>query len=328
MTESPDAADVPAAGTMDPEISLPPRVTYGGNSSASVVETKGLSKDFGTTRALIDLDLEIAAGTVFGFLGPNGAGKTTMIRLLLDLIRPTKGTARVFGHDVTTDSIEVRRRCGYLPGELKLPVNRTAEQLLRHLARLRGDVDWRRVRDLAERLGLDLGRKIGEQSKGNRQKVGLVAAFMSDPDLLILDEPSSGLDPLRQQDVRDLMRETAAAGRTVLLSSHDLDQVEHVADQVGIVREGVLVAREDVSVLRSRAVREVTVQFEGAAPTLAGIEGVEVAESSAGLLRLKVTGQMDQLVKALAKSTVTALTSSRPGLDEIFLSYYEADRER
>lgn len=297
-------------------------------SGVAAIETVGLGKDFGSTCALADLDLRIESGTIFGLLGPNGAGKTTMIRLLLDLIRPTSGSAKVLGLDVAGSSVEIRRRCGYLPGDLKLPENRTARQLLGHLSRLRGDVEWQRVLELAARLGLDLDRKVGEQSKGNRQKVGLVAAFMSEPELVILDEPASGLDPLRQQDVRDLMREAAAGGSTVLLSSHDLDQVEHVADQVGIIRAGLLVAHEDVSTLRSRAVREVRVQFEGTAPDVSGLADVQVAEAGPGFVHLRVLGPMDQLVKQLAKTEVISLMSSKPELDEIFLSYYEADNER
>jgi ABC-2 type transport system ATP-binding protein len=290
----------------------------------AAIETTGLSKSFGDTLALDNLDLRIEQGMVFGFLGPNGAGKTTMIRLLLDLIRPTGGTARVLGFDVNADSLEVRRRCGYLPGELKLPARSSAGQVLRHLARLRGDVDWKKATDIADRLGLDMNRRTDEMSKGNRQKVGLVAAFMADPELVILDEPTSGLDPLRQQDVRELMRETAAAGRTVLLSSHDLDQVEHVAERVGIIREGALVAHEEVAALRSRAVREVTVQYEGDQPNLSGFDGVEIVEHGDDYVRLRVTGHMDRLVKALAQANVVSISSSKPELDEIFLSYYEA----
>lgn len=290
------------------------------------VSTRGLSKAFGPVNALVDLDLEVHPGTIFGLLGPNGAGKTTLIRILLDLISPTAGRVSVFGLDVPSRSMDVRRRCGYLPGELKLPPGRTGAQFLGHLARIRGDVRRGRIEELAGRLGLDLGRKAGGQSKGNRQKIGLIAAFMSEPDLLILDEPTSGLDPLRQQDVRELMRDCADAGRTVLLSSHDLDQVEHVADRVGIIREGALVAQEDVAILRERAVRDVTVRFEGEAPSVARIPGIEVTASGPGTLRLRVSGRMDHLIKALAESDVITMTSLLPDLDEIFLSYY-GDRQ-
>ena len=292
------------------------------------IQTRNLTKHFGETRALEGLDLEVHTGTVFGFLGPNGAGKTTTIRLLLDLIRPTSGSASVLGLDVNRDSLEVRGRCGYLPGELKLPPRRTPKQFLAYMGRLRGGVDPDRIHELSDRLGLNLDRRIGDQSKGNRQKVGIVAAFMSDPELLILDEPTSGLDPLRQLDVMNLMREAAESGRTVLLSSHDLDQVEHVANRVGIIRDGRLVALEDVSTLRDRAVREVVVHFEGEVPYLSPVEGVFVIESGSDFLRLRVTGHMDGLIKALARSTVTTLSSSKPELDEIFLSYYGGSDDR
>ena len=270
------------------------------------LRTVGLSKQFGDTTALGNLDLEVPRGIVFGLLGPNGAGKTTMIRLLLDLIRPTSGNAEV----------------------LRLPVRRTGRQYLKHMANLRGGADEEFVSDLSGRLGLDLDQPIGDQSKGNRQKVGLVSAFMSRPELLILDEPTSGLDPIRQHDVQEMMRESAAAGATVLLSSHDLDQVENVAERVGIIREGSLVALEDVSSLRDRAIREVEVRFAGEVPFLGGIDGVFLVEKGDDFVRLRVTGAMDELVKTLSKSNVITLNSSRPELDEIFLSYYEDRDER
>jgi ABC-2 type transport system ATP-binding protein len=290
------------------------------------VVTRGLGKDFGDTIALTDLDLVIERGVVFGFLGPNGAGKTTLIRLLLDLIRPSRGRAEVFGFDVNSRSVEVRRRCGYLPGELRLPAGPTARQFLGHLARLRGGVESGRPESLAGRLGLDLDRRIGDLSKGNRQKVGLVAALMADPELLILDEPTSGLDPIRQQDVKELVREHADGGGTVLLSSHALDEVEHVADRVGMVREGRLVALEDVADLLAQAVRQVDVVFDGPPPAALGdLDGVEVVQSGSSSLSLRVTGPMDDLVKTLAGATVLTLNSEPPELEQVFLSYYGAD---
>ena len=291
-------------------------------ANREAIRTEGLTKEFGSTVALNGLDLEVERGTVFGFLGPNGAGKTTLIRLLLDLIRPTRGTARVLGFDAGRQSLEVRRRCGYLPGELKLPPHGTAEQFLAHMVRLRGDADWRRIYGLAEMLELDLDRSAAEQSKGNRQKPVLLSAFMFDPELLILAEPTSGLDPIRQQVVRGLIRERVAGGGTVLLSSHDLDQVEHVADRVGIIREGNLVALEDIASLRAKAVREVSVTFDGPVPELGGIPGVEIVSAPDEVLRLRVAGPMDPLVKELSRSKVVSLTSAKPDLDQIFLSYY------
>ena len=292
------------------------------------ITTDGLTKFYGETRGIESLDLRVEWGEVFGFLGPNGAGKTTTIRLQLDLIRPTRGRAVIAGLDAQSDSVAVRRLSGYLPGELKLPERRTAAGFLAHLARIRGGVAPHAVSDLAERIGLDLTRRIGDLSKGNKQKVGVVAAFMHDPQLLILDEPTSGLDPLRQQDILDLIGERAAARRTVFLSSHELDQVEQVAQRVGIVRGGRLIAVETIAALKTRAVRRVEVRLAAPAPGLArladvqGVRDVSVDDQTA---RLTVEGAMDALVKAMAELPVQTLTSEAPDLDEIFLSYYGDD---
>ena len=289
------------------------------------IETVGLTKFYGESRGIEDLDLRVERGEVFGCLGPNGAGKTTTIRLLLDLIRPTSGCASVAGLDSQAQSVEVRRLTGYLPGELKPPARSSAIDFLSFLGRLRGGVERRAVTGLAERLGLDLKRPIGELSKGNKQKVGIVAAFMHDPELLLLDEPTSGLDPLRQQDVLELVRERAAAGRTVFLSSHELDQVEHVAERVGIIRDGRLIAAEAISTLKQRALRRVEVRLAAPASGLerlrdvAGVRDVAFAD---GVIRLHIEGSMDSLVKELAQLPVQTLTSETAELEEIFRSYY------
>jgi ABC-2 type transport system ATP-binding protein len=292
------------------------------------IETAGLTKFYGAQRGIEDLDLHVEPGEVFGYLGPNGAGKTTTIRLLLDLIRPTRGRASIVGHDVSAESVEARRLTGYLPGELKPPAQSTAAGFLAYLGRLRGGVERRVIEELAERLDLDLRRRIGDLSKGNKQKVGVVAAFMHDPAVLILDEPTTGLDPIRQEDVLDLVRERAAAGRTVFLSSHELDQVEHVAGRVGIVRDGRLVAVESIAELKERAIRKVEVRLAGAADgieRLREVPGVESFARDGDVVRLEVHGSMDALVKELAKVPVQTLTSEPPELDEIFLSYYGRD---
>ena len=293
--------------------------------SVPAIETVGLTKFYGEQRGIEELDLRIDPGEVFGYLGPNGAGKTTTIRLLLDLIRATRGHATIAGLDTRSQSLEARRRTGYLPGELKVPPRSTALTYLRFLGRLRGGVDERAVSALAERLGLDLARRIGDLSKGNKQKVGIVAAFMHDPEILILDEPTSGLDPLRQQDVLQLIRERAAAGRTIFLSSHELDQVEHSAGRVGIVRDGRLVAVESMASLRQRAVRRVEVRLAQRDADVSGLErvpGVTEVSAEDGTIHLVVEGSMDALVKELARHPVQTLTSEAPELDEIFLSYY------
>ncbi len=294
--------------------------------SEAAIETAGLTKFYGDARGVEDLDLRVEPGEVFGFLGPNGAGKTTTIRLLLDLIRPTRGSASIAGLDSQAHSIEVRRLTGYLPGELKLPERSSGRAFLSYLGRLRGGVERRAIDELAERLGLELDRHVGDLSKGNKQKVGVVAAFMHDPELLILDEPTSGLDPLRQQDVLELIRERAERGRGVFLSSHELDQVEHVAGRVAIVRSGKLVAVEAVETLKQRALRRVEVQLSGPADGAEGrlreIPGVQDVSVDDGVIRLHVQGQMDALIKELARLPVQTLTSETAELEEIFLSYY------
>ncbi|HXG75852.1 MAG TPA: ABC transporter ATP-binding protein [Gaiellaceae bacterium] len=293
--------------------------------SGPAIEAVGLTKFYGGTRGIEDLDLRVERGEVFGYLGPNGAGKTTTIRLLLDLIRPTRGRAAILGLDTRRRSVEVRRLTGYLPGELNLPRRTSAFGFLTFLGRLRGGVERRRITDLAERLDLPLGRRIGDLSRGNKQKVGVVAAFMHDPEVLILDEPTSGLDPLRQHDVLDLVRERAAAGRTVFFSSHDLDQVERVAERVGIVRAGRLVAVEAIAALRDRALRRVEVRLAGPVADLERLRtvpGVRELSLADGILRCSVAGSMDALVKELAKLPVQTLTSEAPELEEIFRSFY------
>jgi ABC-2 type transport system ATP-binding protein len=293
--------------------------------TSPAIATHGLTKFYGETCGVADLDLQVEWGEVFGFLGPNGAGKTTTIRLLLDLIRATRGRAEIAGLDTRADSLAVRRATGYLPGELKLPERRTAEGFLDHLGELRGGIDRSAISDLADRLGLDTSRRIGDLSKGNKQKVGVVAAFMHDPELLILDEPTSGLDPLRQQTVLELIRERASAGRTVFLSSHELDQVEHSAERVGIVRDGRLIAVEHMAALKARALRHVEVRLLDEVPgldRLRGVPGVRDLSVEDRTVRLTVEGAMDALVKELASLPVQTLTSEAPDLDEIFLSYY------
>ncbi len=287
-------------------------------------KTEDLTKFYGAARGIEALDLEVGRGEVFGFLGPNGAGKTTTIRLLLDLIRPTRGRALIADLDARRDGLEVRRRSGYLPGELNLPPKHTGRRWLSYIARLREMPDAREADRLAERLGLDLERRIDELSKGNKEKIGVVAAFMHDPELLILDEPTSGLDPLRQRDVREMIRERAAAGRTVFLSSHELDQVEQVADRVAIIKDGRLIAVEEIAALQRRAVRRVEVRLaQGSAiEGLDRVEGVTHVETGEGVVRLRVEGRMDALVKELARHPVETLTSETPDLDEIFLGYY------
>jgi beta-exotoxin I transport system ATP-binding protein len=289
------------------------------------VEAEGLTKYYGPHRGLSDLTLTVAAGEVFGYLGPNGAGKTTTIRLMLDFIRPTRGGIRVLGAQPRgAAGVEARRRIGYLPGELSFQGRDTAAQLLRFFADARGGVAMRRIEELADRFELDLGRRVTELSRGNKQKVGLVQAFMHEPELLVLDEPTAGLDPLMQQEFLELVRESRAAGQTVFMSSHVLAEVQHAADRVGIVRDGRLVAVERVESLGKRAKRHVEIHFDGPVPAadFGGLPGVTDLQVDGAILRCTVDGMLDPLIKAAARHTVADLISTEPDLEETFLSYY------
>jgi ABC-2 type transport system ATP-binding protein len=294
---------------------------------AEMIRTEGLTKYYGRRRGLDGLDLIVEAGEVYGFLGPNGAGKTTTIRVLLDLIRPTKGRVTLLGQDPRRGGPSVRRRIGYLPGDFLVAGGQTARELLTHLGYLRGGVPAARVQALAERFELDLGARIGSLSRGNRQKVGVVQAFMHEPELLILDEPTTGLDPLMQQRFLELVAEVRAAGQTVFMSSHVLSEVQQSADRVGIVREGRLVAVEAVESLRRRAVRYVEVRFDEPVQPGAfhGLPDVLDLEIEGTLLRCRLTGRPDAFVKSLARFGVASLTVEEPDLEEHFFEYYRAE---
>ena len=294
---------------------------------AAAIETHGLTKTYsGDVRAVAGLDLRVKAGEVFGYLGPNGAGKSTTIRMLLDLIHPTAGHALVLGLDTRRNSVEARRHLGYLPGDLRLNDRMTAREQLDSLTRLRGSVDAG-VRDrLCERFGVVLDRRIRQLSKGNRQKVGVVQAFMHRPQLVILDEPTSGLDPLLQAEFRSLVRETAGEGRTVFLSSHSLDEVQHVADRIGIIRGGRLVDVDAVERLRERALRHVAIVFDEAAEAgpFERLDGVRVEGADGKTLRLSAPERaMDGIVKEAARHPVVDLVSQPADLEELFLELYE-----
>jgi len=287
-----------------------------------------LTKSYGQVRALRGVDLKVRRGEIFGFLGPNGAGKTTTIRCLLDLIRPDGGTVRVLGIDPQADPVAVRARVGYLPGELNLESNLKVEGALRYFNDLRGNnTDWSFVRQLAERLELDLTMPIRNLSKGNKQKIGVVQALMPHPELLLLDEPTAGLDPLMQQEVYRLLREAQADGATVFFSSHIISEVEALAERVAIIREGVIVEEAEPSQLVSMAMRHLWVRFKKVVdPTpLAAVKGITLLSQSKDTgVHLQVEGEMDGLIKALAAFPVRDFEIERPSLEEIFLAYYKA----
>jgi beta-exotoxin I transport system ATP-binding protein len=294
-------------------------------SDRITIHTAGLTKHYGDIRALVDLDLDVVAGEVFGFLGPNGAGKTTMIRTILDEIHPTAGSATILGMDSHAASVEIRDHIGYVPGDLSMYPNLTGRDTLTYFSNLRGGVDWSYVDHLAERLDADLSKKVGDLSSGNRQKVGLIQAFMNRPQVLIMDEPSSGLDPLIQREFQSMMREVAAEGRTVFLSSHTLSEVQRVADRVGIIRHGHLIALEAVSSLRSKAIRRVDLYFEGPvdASAFEGLLGVREVEGENHHVTLSFDGQMETLLEVATESdTLVDIHTQEADLEEIFLTYY------
>ncbi|HNS51572.1 MAG TPA: ABC transporter ATP-binding protein [Anaerolineae bacterium] len=296
-----------------------------GTQQVAVI-AQGLRKSYGRVEALRSVDIEVRRGEIFGFLGPNGAGKTTTIRCLLDLIRPDGGKVRVLGIDPQADPVAVQARCGYLPGELRLNDNMTAERQLRFLGDMRGRaVDWAHVRQLAHRLELDLGRPIKNLSKGNKQKIGVIQALMHRPELLILDEPTSGLDPLIQQQVLGLIQQARADGATVFFCSHIMSEVQSAADRVAMIRLGEIVEVAETSTLISRALRQTTVWFkqpvDGSA--LAAVPGVTLlGRDDETSVTLQVEGDMDGLIKALGAFPVRDLETVRPSLEEVFLAYY------
>ena len=291
---------------------------------AAAVETSSLSKYYGPHRGIIDVDLEVAPGQVFGFLGPNGAGKSTAMRVLMDFHRPTSGRAAVLGLDCQRDSLAIRRRVGYLSGDIALYEKLTALEQLEWLGQLRGGVPDERIAALAERLGLDLSRTIKELSKGNRQKVGLVQAFMHDPELLILDEPTSGLDPLVQHTFQEMVREVAAEGRTVFLSSHIIDEVDRACDAVAIIREGRLVAVETIDALRERSIRHVRITFDTAVDPrpFRSLDDVHSVEVDGPDVEIRTSGHIDPIVKLAAQYRVVDFVSEQADLEAVFLAFY------
>jgi ABC-2 type transport system ATP-binding protein len=289
-----------------------------------VIRARGLTKHYGRTVALEDLDLEIAPGTVFGYLGPNGAGKTTTIRVLMGLLRPTRGRAEIFGLDSQRDRDEIHRRVGYVPGEFVAYPDLVAEQYLRYLVGLRGGVAWSEVLLLAKRLDLDLGTRVGAMSHGNRQKVGLIQAFMHRPDLLVLDEPSIGLDPIMQREFESLVGEARDAGRTVFLSSHILHEVEELADTVGILRRGRMVVVESMDLLKGKAVRRLDLTFVRLPPiaTLRDAAGVSEVRVDGDSAHVAVEGSTEELLKIAAPYGIRNVVTREADLEEVFLGYY------
>lgn len=290
----------------------------------AVIETDELTKRYGRARGIEDVSMRVEAGEVFGFLGPNGAGKTTTIRTLLDLLHPTSGRARLFGLDSHDDRLAVHARLGNLPGDFAYDERLTGSEILTFFAEVRGMDGLGRAGALAERFQADLDRPLGSLSRGNRQKIGLIQAAFHDPELLLLDEPTTGLDPLMQEEFLAFLGDERERGRTVFLSSHDLDEVERICDRVGIIRDGRLVAVEKVAEITHRAYRRVELEF--AAPVdpgeFARIPGVRDLHADGTRLTFRASGDLDPVIKAAARHTVTDIELIHPTLEEVFLTYY------
>ncbi len=297
--------------------------------SHPVIEARQLTKFYGKKRGVIDLNLVVWEGETFGYLGPNGAGKSTTIRTMLDLIRPTKGKARIFGQDSRLKGGKMRADVGYLPGELRLYEDMSGEQLLRYFGNIRGQVKWQYVLELANRLDADLSSKVSDMSSGNKQKIGLIQAFMARPRLLILDEPTNGLDPLIQQEFFSLIEEAKENRQTVFVSSHILPVVERICDRVGIIRNGELVALEQVEDLKARAIRSLEIQFSQIPPEeqFKNLPGVEEVSVDGNRLHCKVVGKLDRLMKEAANYEIIDITSHEQTLEQIFLKYYNQQEQ-
>jgi ABC-2 type transport system ATP-binding protein len=304
-------------------------------TTEAAVTTRGLVKRYGSHTALHGVDLDIPRGSVFGMIGPNGAGKTTTMRLLLDIIRPSGGELSVLGERPRDGGAALRRRIGYLPGELHLSARVKGRELLAHYAEISGTVRAGAIDGLADRLAVDLGRPVRSLSKGNKQKIGLIQAFMHEPELLVLDEPTSGLDPLVQQEFHAMLHEARENGQTVFLSSHVLSEVQQTAHEIAILKEGRIVERSTVTALRENAVRHVKLvvaEADAAAAratldALPGVTGVASAPNGPGTAALSATldAHVDAFVKAAARLDVVDLTMEEPDLEEMVLAYYGTD---
>jgi ABC-2 type transport system ATP-binding protein len=290
--------------------------------------SRSLTTSYGTARGIVDVDLEMSPGEVLGLVGANGAGKTTFMRTLLDFVRPSSGSVTVFGHDSVSASVEVRRMCTYLPGELVIPPRLTGHDALRRFTFARGALDDLRLRAIADRLDLDLSRRVGELSKGNKQKVGLVLAFGPPSHLIVLDEPTSGLDPLLQREFAALVAEAVAAGSTVLLSSHVMSEVEQIATRVALMREGRVVSVDAIASITARARRRGRVRPRDLGDTariaaaLDGTDRVSEVVVEDGSVRFACTGDMDDLVHVLSGFRVAALDLAHADLEDAFFSAY------
>ncbi len=298
---------------------------------SAIIQTHQLTKSYGRSRGILEVTFDIQEGEVFGFLGPNGAGKTTTMRTLMGLLHANSGSATIGGLDCWTQSTEVKQLVGYLPGEFTFDPGLRGAQIIEYLGHLRGGVDQAYVRSLVERLGLDPSKRFREYSHGNKQKLGLVQAFMHRPRLLILDEPTSGLDPLNQQEFYQMVAEIKASGRTVFLSSHILPEVEQTCDRVAIIREGRLVTIDQVSALKTIRQRDVEISFAGPASVDWFKQAADVTKVAQGadecILQLVVQGDLAEIIQIAGQHGATNIVTHEPTLEEVFLRFYEPLQE-
>ena len=293
------------------------------------IETRQLTKFYGKSRGVVDLDLDVQRGEIYGFVGPNGAGKTTTVRLLLDLIRPSRGTATILGMDVQGQSKAIRARVGFLPGELRMYENLTGRQLLRFFGTVRGVTDMTYVHELAERLSAELDRRIGTLSRGNKQKLGVLQALMHKPDLVLFDEATSGLDPLMQQELYGILDEYRQQGGTVFFSSHYLDEVERICDRVGVIRDGTLILSDTLEAIQEKHVRRLRLDFAEPPPAdfLTGLPGVQKESQKDTTVVALVQDNLGGALKEAARYTVVDLEYEERRLEDIFLKYYDTREE-
>ena len=298
---------------------------------STIIQTNNLTKSYGKSRGIIDVTFDIHEGEVFGFLGPNGAGKTTTMRTLMGLLHANSGSATIGGLDCWTQSTEVKKLVGYLPGEFTFDPGLRGAQIIEYLGHLRGGVDQSYVRSLVERLGFDPSKRFREYSHGNKQKLGLVQAFMHKPRVLILDEPTSGLDPLNQQEFYKMIAEVHNEGRTVFLSSHILPEIEQTCDRVAIIREGHLIKIDHVSSLKDIRQRDVEITFAGPASTewfknASGVSKVTQG-GDAHILQLNVQGELTEIIQIAGQYGATNIATHEPTLEEVFLRFYEPQQQ-
>ncbi|GEM45097.1 ABC transporter ATP-binding protein [Deinococcus cellulosilyticus] len=293
----------------------------------SVIQVEHLEKKYGRFRGIEDLVFEVRPGEVYGFLGPNGSGKTTTIRTLLGMLKPTAGRASILGLDIQRDSVRIRQKVGYLPGELNLYPEMTALEVLRYFADLRGMKLGKEVHDTIEKLKLDPRKRIRDLSKGNKQKIGIIQAFMHHPEVLILDEPTSGLDPLMQYEFDQLILEAKKQGKSVLLSSHVLGEVDKTADRVGILKEGRLIVQSTMQELKCHATQQIEVEFVTAPSqeALVNIPGITDTQVQGNRAIFTVSGKMDSFIKTLSRFEILSLRSLSADLESLFMDYYRED---